>query len=175
MRSAFIIDSDFYTAPTSHRLWRAPEADFPPSYFWLRRPPTIAQKTNSAIQRGRTPSGRLHRSHGDAIERLGDRESIRIPQFFCLHPFFFSAVRRICRSTHRRVCGFNSAFFSLFPSEADRPEFRGERLCLLGCELDQWRPHRPPPRVVCVDRDGLFQRRDHGRKLSATEHLTHDI
>src|SRR5207247_7021317 len=53
MSSAFIIDSDFYTAPTSHRLWHAPEADFPPSYFGLRRPPTIAQKTNSATRRGR--------------------------------------------------------------------------------------------------------------------------
>src|SRR5438874_4368749 len=53
--SAFIIDSHFYTAPTSHRLWRAPEADFPPSSFGLRRPPTIAQKTNSATRHGRTP------------------------------------------------------------------------------------------------------------------------
>src|SRR5438093_5215306 len=51
MSSAFIIDSDFYTAPTSHRLWRAPEADFPPSYFGLRRPPTIAQINNSATRR----------------------------------------------------------------------------------------------------------------------------
>jgi hypothetical protein len=39
-------DSDFYPAPTSHRLWRAPEADLPPSYFWHRRLTTIAQKTN---------------------------------------------------------------------------------------------------------------------------------
>jgi len=36
--------------PTSHRLWRAPEADFPPSYFGLRRLSTIAQKTISATR-----------------------------------------------------------------------------------------------------------------------------
>jgi len=29
-----LIDTDFYPAPTSHRLWRAPEADLPPSYFF---------------------------------------------------------------------------------------------------------------------------------------------
>ena len=65
--------------------------------------------------------------------------------------------------------------FLLFPSEPNRLEFRSERLCLLGCEFDQRRPHRPPCRIVRVDCNGLFQRSDHRRKLSATKHLTHDI
>jgi hypothetical protein len=57
--------------------------------------------------------------------------------------------------------------------ERDRFEFCGKRLRLFGCELDQRRPHRPPCRIVRVDRNGLFQRSDH--RLSAVEHLTHDI
>ena len=32
-----------------------------------------------------------------------------------------------------------------------------------------------PRRIVRVDRNRLFQRSDHRRILSATEHLTHDI
>src|SRR6266480_3420104 len=65
--------------------------------------------------------------------------------------------------------------FLLSPSEADGVQFSGERLCLLGCEFDQRRPHRSPRRIVGVDRNGLFQRSDHRRKLPVTEHLTHDI
>jgi len=40
----------------------------------------------SATRRAGTPPGRLDRSHGDAIERLGDRESIRSPHSAMFSP-----------------------------------------------------------------------------------------
>src|SRR5205814_6563385 len=75
--------------------------------------------------------------------------------FLPLLPSFFG------NSPHSRHC------------EADRFEFRDERLCLLGCEFDQRRPHRPPCRIVRVDRNGLFQRSDH--QIFSAEHVPCDI
>jgi hypothetical protein len=61
--------SNFYTAPTSRRLWRAPEADFPPSYFGACEDlPLSPRKPNPQHGVGGTSSRRLQRSQGDAAE-----------------------------------------------------------------------------------------------------------
>src|SRR5437870_5922478 len=91
-RSAFIIDSDSYTAPTSHLLWRAPEADFPPSYFWLRRPPTIAQKTNSATRRAGNGVASCHA--GLLAKDFRSSARAKADSYFLLHTssFFLSCA-----------------------------------------------------------------------------------
>ena len=59
--------------------------------------------------------------------------------------------------------------------EPDRFQVRGEQICLLCRELDQRWAHPCPVWIVAVNRNRLLQRRNHGAKCSAAEHLTHDI
>jgi len=59
--------------------------------------------------------------------------------------------------------------------EADRFQFRSKQGCLLCGELDQRRTYPRPFGIVAISRNRLLQRRDHGGKLPAAQHLSHDI
>src|SRR4029077_5423632 len=109
------------------------------------------------------------------IDSLVSRLAPRYPcgvTVYVAHP-----IRSILKSFSFSLFLIPNSYFLILRSHGERnpPQFLAKRLCLLGCEFDQRRPHLCPCRILCVDRNGLFQRSDHRRKFSATEHLTHDI
>src|SRR5882724_4935127 len=83
-------------------------------------------------------------------------------EFDAIQSQIVTASRRNIRArpyafTEQGVAMLSSVLTFRSHREADRFEVRGERLCLLGCEFDQRRPHLRPCRIVHVDRNGLFQ------------------